>query len=81
MPETVQHVCSKEHDIEEIKKGISEIKKLLLGNGVIGVAEMSRRSFEWVEDFKKSRSGLLDWAFRACITIILGFIAVKVGLK
>ena len=68
-------------ELKEIKDKLAHIEKLLMGNGVIGVAEMARRAFEHYQDFKRSKNGILDWSFRVVITIILGFIAMKVGLK
>jgi len=68
-------------DLQEVKEGIKSTNKLLLGNGKIGVAEMARRAFEYMQCNKETKNGLLDWAFRVSIMIVLGFIAVKVGLK
>ena len=65
----------------EIKEKLSSIERLLKGNGKIGIAEMARRAFEHCEFLKSSKNGLLDWGFRAVITIILGYIALKVGLR
>lgn len=60
---------------------VKSIKKLLMGNGVIGVAEMARRAYECTQEHNKAKNGLLDWAFRAMITILLGYIALKIGLR
>jgi hypothetical protein len=68
-------------DLQEIKLKLQHIEKLLMGNGIVGVAEMARRAFEYCQAHKQSKNGLLDWSFRIMITIILGFIAVQVGLK
>jgi hypothetical protein len=62
-------------------KDIHEIKKMMLGNGVVGVAEMARRSFDYMIQCKQTKSGLLDWTFRAIITIMVGYIAICIGLK
>jgi hypothetical protein len=67
--------------LDKIDRELQDIKKLLMGNGRIGIAEMARRSFEWMCLTKKNRNGLLDWAFRIGISIILTYIAVKVGVK
>jgi len=66
---------------EELKKELADIKKILLGNGEIGVAEMARRSFTYMQHLSKTKNGLLDWTYRVAIGILLTFIAVKVGLK
>ena len=57
------------------------MKTILLGNGKIGVAEMARRSFEYMVSAKSTKNGLMDWTFRMVIVIVLGYIAVRVGLK
>lgn len=67
--------------IERVEKELKEIKKLLMGNGKIGVSEMARRAFEYTQWHKASKNGLLDWTFRILISFILGFIAVKVGIR
>ena len=68
-------------DLQEIKTKLAHIEKLLMGNGVVGVAEMARRAFEYCQYHKNSKNGLLDWVFRVVIMITLSFIAVKVGIK
>lgn len=68
-------------DLTEVKVDVKEIKKMLLGNGKVGVSEMARRAFDYTQWHKASKNGLLDWVFRIGIAIIVGFIAVKVGLK
>ncbi len=68
-------------DLHEIKTKLGHIEKLLMGNGIVGVAEMARRAFEYCQAHKQSKNGLLDWAFRIIIMITVSFIAVRVGLK
>ena len=68
-------------ELDEIKCDVKEIKGLLLGNGTVGVAEMARRSFEHMLSMKASKNGMMDWSFRIFITIIITFVAVRVGLK
>lgn len=67
--------------LKNIETELYSVKKLLVGNGKIGVAEMARRSFEYMLQCKATRNGLMDWAFRALITIMIAYIAVKVGIK
>lgn len=67
--------------LEEINNKLEHIEKLLMGNGKIGVAEMARRSFEYIQSSSSAKSGILDWAFRMVIMIVLGYIAMVVGLK
>jgi hypothetical protein len=77
-----REICKKhEEQMAVIAQDLHEIKKLLLGNGVAGVAEMSRRAFETCTACSKAKSGLWDWAFRAVITIMIGFVAVRIGIK
>ena len=66
---------------DRLEENSINIKKLLLGNGKMGVAEMARRSFEYVQHQDKTKNGRLDWAFRAIIVVLIGYISVKVGLK
>jgi len=77
-----RELCKKhEEHMDTISKDLQDIKKLLLGNGIMGVAEMARRAFEACTDCSKAKSGLWDWTFRAIITIMVGYVAVKVGIK
>ena len=68
-------------ELNEIKCDIKEVKALLMGNGKIGVAEMARRAFSHTEQMRASKNGLMDWTFRIGISILLTFVALKVGLK
>jgi len=67
--------------MEEMVKNIHDIKKILLGNGVIGVSEMARRSFEYMQHCKNTKNGWLDWTFRIFIGILMSYVALKIGLK
>ena len=68
-------------DLQEIKTKLAHIEKLLKGNGVIGISEMARRAFEYMQASKKSKNGLLDWSFRIVILTLISFIAMKLELK
>ena len=68
-------------ELNEIKQDVKEIKCILLGNGSVGVAEMARRAFEHMITAKASKNGLMDWTFRILISILLGFVALRVGLR
>lgn len=70
-----------QRDIELLTDKVIEIRRILVGNGKVGVAEMARRSFEHMNQLKATKNGLLDWTFRIAIMVLVGFIAVKVGLK
>ena len=65
----------------DLKKELDDIKKLLIGNGKIGVAEMARRAFEYMQHQDKTKNGRLDWTFRIIVGLLLTFVAVKVGLR
>jgi len=60
-----------------LEQKIDGLRKLLLGNGAIGI--ISKVQMLW--EGKKSRMGLLDWVFRITIATVLGYVAIKVGLK
>jgi len=68
-------------DYPDIIERLKNIELLLKGNGKVGVAEMARRSFESWQKHKASKNGLIDWTFRIAISLILGYIALNVGLK
>ena len=68
-------------DTKELNYKLDNIKAMLVGNGKMGIAEMARRAFDMCTSCKKTKSGLLDWVFRIIIAVVLGFVAVKVGLK
>lgn len=75
-------------DIEDIKQDCRDIKYILNGNGTPGlvakVASHGEKIAE-LESINKERSkegrDMGTFIFRAIITLVLGFIAVKVGLK
>ena len=67
--------------LEKVEEKLEHIEKLLMGNGVVGVAEMARRAFEHCQALKASKNGLFDWTFRIIIMLVLGYIATRVGMK
>ena len=75
------HLCNKEHDINEIKEDVKKILKMFHGNGELGFTAKVHTLWENYNEKRKTNSGLMDWAFRGVITIIMGYIAVKIGLK
>ena len=68
-------------ELKKIEEKLNHIEKLLMGNGKVGVAEMSRRAFEYCQAMKCSKNGLFDWTFRVLIMLVLGYIATRVGMK
>ena len=73
--------CEQTEAIKEIRTDMKDIKKLLNGNGEIGVVEKARRAYEYAEKAEVSKNGLLDWAFRAVVGILLAYIAARIGLS
>ena len=67
--------------LDKLEITSKSIQKLLMGNGRIGVAEMARRSFEWMQHQSKTKNGLLDWTFRVVLGVLISYIAIQVGLK
>lgn len=63
--------------LDTLEEKIEDIRKILLGNGKIGF--IAKVQILW--EARKTKMGLLDWAFRIIIASVLGYIAVKVGLK
>jgi len=66
-----------EKKIDKIEADIAKVKKLLIGNGTIGVAEMARRAFEFKENYTKSKNSWIDWAFRITILIMLSYVGLR----
>jgi len=64
-------------ELKEIKDKLSHIEKLLMGNGVVGVAEMARRAFEHCQELKRSKNGLMDWAYRIFIGGLLSYMTAQ----
>jgi hypothetical protein len=70
---------AQDKQLANIEKQVSHIRAMLMGNGVIGIAEMARRTFDWMLLQKKTKNGLLDWTFRGIITLLLGYVAINIG--
>lgn len=79
MSEYNSQLCDRLH--EKLDEDVEALKKTVNGNGKTGVAAKVDTLWKWYEAQNKTRAGLLDWAFRAIITIGITYIAVKVGLK
>jgi choline-glycine betaine transporter len=73
--------CEQHDAIKEIRNDIKDIKHIVVGNGKMGIAEMARRAFEYTERAEVSKNGILDWAFRTVVAILLAYIAVRMGIK
>lgn len=62
--------------LETLEKKFDDLCVLLKGNGKIGFFAMVRIMWE----SRKSKNGLVDWAFRVVIMTVISFIAFKVGM-
>ena len=60
---------------------MSILEKVVYGNGKDGLSGKVATLYAWYQKQTATQAGLLDWAFRVLIMIVLTFIAVKVGLK
>ena len=76
-----ERVANLTDKVDEIKDEVMKIRILWTGNGKVGVGHKVFTMWEHYKTKTKSTQGLVDWGFRVCITILLTFIAVKVGLK
>ena len=81
----MSEVC-KEHSgmvevLTRIDKRTESIEKTINGNGKMGINTKATLAYEGMVNCKRRKNGLIDWTFRAVLTIIISFIAVKVGLK
>jgi len=66
---------------KEHKKRTGNLEMIINGNGKLGMAAKVNLLYEWMLATKATKNGVLDWTFRMAISILLAFIAVKVGLK
>lgn len=67
--------------IEDTNKTVKEIRKILVGNGEVGLCEQVRNHESFIEKFKKRRYDLTTTVYRLILGIIIAYIAVQVGLK
>lgn len=67
--------------VEEIKEDVKGILKIMNGNGGLGICAKVELHDSFIRGEKRKRGGLLDFAFRAIIFVLVSFIAVKVGMR
>lgn len=67
--------------LNEIKDDVKSILKLLNGNGKIGFIAKCQMVYDWMLQVKSDKGNIVMFAYRVMLALILGFIAVKVGLK
>lgn len=63
--------------LETLETKIDKLTKIIDGNGKLGL--FAKVHIMWCE--RKSKNGLLDWAFRILIMTVISYIAVKVGIR
>lgn len=66
-------------DGKRIEKKIDMLHSTISGNGEMGVAEMARRAFRYMNRMEATRNSWTTWVFRLVILIILSYIGIKVG--
>ena len=76
--ERVENMTAK---VDDIKDEVLKIRLLWTGNGKVGVGYKVETMWQHFLNNKKTSQGFIDWAFRVAITILLTFIAAKVGIK
>jgi len=84
--QVTEEMCQERHQnltntVNEIKDDVHKILILWNGNGKTGAGYKIETMWQNYTERRKSSQGLIDWAFRAIITILVTFIAIKVGLK
>jgi len=70
--------------LTSLQKSVDQMNTHILAwetNGKIGYKDKINRMWEEHQTKKTSSQGLVDWAFRAIITILVGYVALKIGLK
>lgn len=81
-----EQLCDERHkNIEVTEKAhdsrLRSLETSVNGNGKFGLVAKVDTLWHWYKSQTATQAGLLDWAFRVGISIILAYIAVKVGLK
>ena len=65
----------------EAKECCDEVKKNLFGNGDMGTSQKADEAYQYIKKLEVSKNGYIDWLFRAVISLLLVWIATRVGLK
>lgn len=86
MSEYNQQLCEEKHKGIDARLDTHDTKfanhdLILHGNGKDGIIAKVNRMYEWYQHTTKTHAGWADWAFRICLSLVLTYIAVKVGLK
>lgn len=69
------------NDTKNINDKLDNILSLLNGNGKIGFIAKCQLSYDWMMEKKKDRHDLVMIGYRFVLITVLGFIAVKLGIK
>ena len=67
--------------VDEIRDEVLKIRLLWMGNGKPGAGHKIETMWTHYSEKQKSTQGLIDWAFRAVITVLVSYIAIKIGIK
>lgn len=67
--------------IKEIGDDTKQILKLLNGNGTLGIVAKVENHDTYINGQIKNKTGIMTFAFRFVLSIAIGYIAVKLGLK
>ena len=63
--------------IDRICSDVIEIKKVLNGNGKMGLVGRVIIAEDWIARTRERRDGLYTWSFRVLILVILGMLGLK----
>ena len=67
-------------EIDKIMGELESIKKLLMGNGAIGVAQQTKLNTDWITRQRSRKDNVINTIYKIVISIILLYIAREVGL-
>jgi hypothetical protein len=86
MSQVIEEMCQERHknltkEVNNIQDNVMKILLLWNGNGKPGVGYKVDTMWEYYCNNKRSTQGIIDWAFRAVITILITYIAVRMGLQ
>ena len=66
--------------VDEIQIDVRHIKKIITGNGKIGMSAQVETNKKWIEEQTRNKSSIYLFVYRTILGAILIFILAKVGL-